>query len=81
MRAGRCGAREHGLRKGGELGHGAGEASCGMGLGWWLAVPSARKRRRRWAAGKRREWVGPEGFPGWATRLIWFFLFSFLLSF
>jgi len=54
---------------------------CGMGLGRWLAGPSARKRRRRWAAGKRREWVGPEGFPGWATRLIWFFLFSFLLPF
>ena len=39
------------------------------------------KGKERAEQGKGKERVGPEGFPGWATGLVWFFLFSFLLSF
>ena len=67
---------------------------CDAELGGVQSRPSGR-HRENWAApgkrgreveraeqGKGKERVGPEGFPGWATGLVWFFfLFSFLLFF
>ena len=53
----------------------------GLGL---PAGPRWKRRKReveRAEQGKGKEWVGPEGIPGWATRLFWFFLFPFLFYF
>jgi hypothetical protein len=77
----RCGRRESGLRE--------------PGRGSWAArrekIKEAGQPGLRWAGSRGKtgprqgregeRWSGPKRFPGWATGLVWFFLFSFLLSF
>ena len=56
-----------------------GRAGLAPGLGL-PAGPRWKRRKReveRTEQGKGKEWVGPEGIPGWATRLICFFSISF----
>ena len=53
----------------------------GVGLPAGLRLKRRKREVERAEQGKGEEWVGPEGIPGWATRLIWFFLFPFLFYF
>ena len=68
----------------------SGESGDGLAcvvLGWvsgrkWAAPGKSGREVERAEQGKGKEWVGPEGIPGWATRLIcFFFLFLFLFYF